>query len=76
MATVIYCKQDEELRKQVREDLDVEYNHVFVSPTASGIDHSASRVIIVGPHEHIAERYKGIVNAEFYEPEPENDEEE
>lgn len=78
MATVIYCKQDKELRQQVKKNLEIEYNHVFVSPTATGIDHSATRVIIVGNHPHIADRYKGIVNAEYYEtdePEPDESEE-
>lgn len=63
--TIIYCAQDK--RAAVKEALDLEYNHVFASPSDQAVDHSATRVIIVGNHPSIEERYKGIARVEYFD---------
>lgn len=69
--TIIYCAQDK--RQQVARQLDLEYNHVFASPNDQAIDHTATRVIIVGNHQSIEQRYKGIAKVEYFEPDSEGD---
>jgi len=61
--TACYCAKDkkEEAEKHLTEP------YIFISPTIDTIDHTATHVVIVGPHKHIAERYKGIANVEFLE---------
>lgn len=74
--TVIYCAKDK--REEVKEQLDLEFNHVFASPNDQAVDHSATNVIIVGNHPHIEDRYKGLAKVEYFEPdtEPESEDSE
>lgn len=72
--TIIYCAKDK--RAEAKAILDLEYNHVFASPNDTAVDHSATRVIIVGNHPAIAERYAGLAKVEHVQldsdqPEPE-----
>lgn len=48
----------------LKEQLDLEYDHLFVTPTGAGVNYSASRVIIAGDHPKIASKYRGIVPVE------------
>jgi hypothetical protein len=76
--TLVYCSIDK--RDLAVKQLGLSKTpHEFVSPTAPGINHYATRVIICGNHPSIAERYKGIakVDTVSLQPEPDsNDEEE
>lgn len=72
--TIIYAAKDK--RKQVYKMLDIDGPHVFASPSDQAVDHSATRVVIVGNHPSIADRYKGLAKIEFIdldEPEDEED---
>lgn len=40
----------------------------YVSPTASGVIHGASKVIIVGSHPEVEKRYRGIMPVEVVRP--------
>lgn len=57
---IAYKKHWEALQEQ----LDLEYDHVFVSPQGADVAYSADRVIIVGNHPKIESKYKGIVPVE------------
>ncbi|MAO65056.1 MAG: hypothetical protein CL666_08650 [Balneola sp.] len=71
---IVYCaksRQDEVVDK-------IEGTFLFASPNDTRVDHTASEVVIVGPHPHIAERYKGIAKVtqlDLSNPEPEDTEE-
>jgi len=57
---IAYKKHWEALQEQ----LDLEYDHVFVSPTGAEVDYSADRVIIAGNHPKIANKYRGVCEVE------------
>lgn len=76
---LIYCSKDK--REQAVEMLDLDGRpYEFASPTSTGVNHYATRVVVVGNHPSIVDRYKGIAKVEtvsFDNPEPySNDEEE
>lgn len=60
MRTLVYCAKDK--RKQAQQELKLDYDHIFVSPTYGRVDYSAERVVVVGKHQHIADKYKGIID--------------
>ena len=65
MLTIIYCAKDK--RKQAKELIDVEAPYLFASPLNAKVDHSATRVIVVGNHPSIVEQYKGLAKVEHIE---------
>lgn len=50
--------------QQLQDQLDLDFDHVFVSPVGAEVDYSADRVIIAGDHPTIADKYRGICNVE------------
>lgn len=60
--TIIYCAKDK--RSKAEKQLDLGENYIFASPTDQAVDHSATRVVVVGDHPSIAERYGGIAKVE------------
>lgn len=76
---LIYCSKDK--REQAIEALGLEGKpYEFTSPTHTGVNHYATRVIVCGNHPSIVDRYKGIARVEtvsFDKPESDqNDEDE
>lgn len=57
---IAYKKHWETLQEQ----LNLEYDHVFVNPQGADVDYSADRVIIAGNHPKIEGKYRGIVPVE------------
>lgn len=62
MPTVIYCKKED--REQVHKQIKVESPYVFASLSDSGVDHSATKVVIVGDYPEIKKRYAGLCRIE------------
>lgn len=61
--TIIYCAQDK--RSQAIAELNLgDDRYDFRSPNDSGLAHHATRVIVVGSHPSIGQRYKGIAKVE------------
>lgn len=59
---IIYCAQDKQ--KKVVDRYDLGDNYLFLSPNENAVNHTASKVIVVGPHPEIEQRYRGIVPVE------------
>lgn len=66
--TVIYSSREN--RAEARRRIKPEPPYVFASPTDTGVDHSATKVFVVGNHPHIAEGYKGIAKVETIDIKP------
>lgn len=72
--TIIYCAKDKQSEAVAQLTLPEPYD--FRSPNDTAVEHNATRVIIVGAHPSIADRYKGIARIEqleLDEDEPETD---
>lgn len=71
---VIYCAKDK--KDQALKQINPKGPYLFLSPNEDSVNHTATRVVVVGNHHHIADRYKGIAKVEMMElkpskPEPE-----
>lgn len=69
---IIYCAKDKQ--KQAVKQLDPEGPYLFLSPQEDTVNHTATHVVVVGNHQHIADRYKGIAKVELIELQPVEDE--
>lgn len=63
--TIIYATKEK--REQARRKINPELPYLFATPSDPAVDHSASRVVVVGPYHNIADMYKGICKVEFIE---------
>lgn len=60
---IIYCAKDKQA--EALDEINVgDQQYDFRSPNHSGIVRFASRVVVVGSHPSIEERYKGIAKVE------------
>lgn len=62
---VIYCakdKQDEAVKA-----IKPNEPYLFESPMETNVNHTATKVVVVGDHPAIVERYKGIAKVETLE---------